>query len=434
MKKILLSLLTISLCQLASAQISITTIGTPYTQNFDAMPATTASGFHAMNIPGWAIYEKGQNANDSLRIGAGAQNAGDTYNFGTAAATDRAIGGVASGTNQPHFGCSFQNNTGVDLASVQLNYVGEQWRSGDTIAGNIDSLIFEYALNAAGLFDSTVTWTEVNALSLYSPNPNAPTGALDGNLPANQTAKSASFNVTITNGDILFIRWKDINRAGSDDGLAVDDLTVSFVPLNNDKPLITHLIPTDGTANVPISVTQAKVVFDRAISLGASGEARLVNITDATTQTIALASCSVLMSDTGLIAGLSLSPNKDYALQFDSTLFVSGVHNSYGIYDNTTWNFDTKVNNVSVNDTKEQSFALSIYATESYSDITIHSKESAQVALELLDNTGRLLSTQSLNLQQGQNKARVDMSRFASGMYYIRLHNATERISQKFIK
>jgi hypothetical protein len=100
MKKRLFSLLAMSVACLATqAQINITSVGTPYTQNFDQMPSGPLSTFHTMPIAGWGIWEKGTNANDSIRINTGASNAGDTYNFGTDLMTDRAIGSIASGSN-----------------------------------------------------------------------------------------------------------------------------------------------------------------------------------------------------------------------------------------------------------------------------------------------------------------------------------------------
>ncbi|MBK8144566.1 MAG: hypothetical protein IPK62_05980 [Bacteroidetes bacterium] len=42
---------------------------------------------------------------------------------------------------------------------------------------------------------------------------------------------------------------------------------------------------------------------------------------------------------TATIPGANLVVGKNYAVQFDSTCFKSGVYSSLGIYNNTLWNF-----------------------------------------------------------------------------------------------
>jgi len=214
-----------------NAQVSLTTIGTPYIQNFDGL-ANTGTGL-SIAIPGWTIFETGANANQFYVTGTGSSATGDTYSYGSAASSERALGSIASTNLLSSYGASFVNNTGGYITDLGIEYQGEQWRSGDVL--NVkDSLVFEYSLDATSL--STGTWTPVTALNFKSPITTAAAGLLDGNLIANQAIVSGSINaLAIPAGATFWVRLKDINISGADDGLSVDNfvLVPSFMPRLN---------------------------------------------------------------------------------------------------------------------------------------------------------------------------------------------------------
>jgi hypothetical protein len=89
--------------------VSLTTIGTPYTQDFN----TLASSLTSSTVPaGWVFSESGTGANLVYTAGTGSSGTGDTYSFGTTSA-DRAFGGLQSGALIPTLGAGFTNNTGA---------------------------------------------------------------------------------------------------------------------------------------------------------------------------------------------------------------------------------------------------------------------------------------------------------------------------------
>ena len=153
---------------------------------------------------------------------------GDTYSFGAAASTERAFGGLQSGTLNPTIGGCIINNTGATVNEITITYDGEQWRLG-TLA-RTDQLDFEYSTNATTL--STGTWTAVNALDFVAPNTGPTVGALDGNLAANRTAgiTSTITGLTIANGATFYFRFLDLNATGADDGLAIDNFSIVASP------------------------------------------------------------------------------------------------------------------------------------------------------------------------------------------------------------
>lgn len=434
MKKLALSFLSICASVMATqAQVSITTVGTPYTQNFDQMPSGPLSTFHVMPISGWGIWEKGTNANDSIRIHNGGSNAGDTYNFGTDLMTDRALGSIASGSNLPSFGCQFENATGAAIGTINMAFVTEMWRNGDTLVGNLDTTLFEYSLNATGLGDTSATWTAVSALNLLTPNTTLnTTGPLDGNVVGNRANVSGSFNLNLANGAKIWVRWRDINKLNSDDGLAIDDLSVSFTPLNNDKPIITALSPADGTPNVPTTTNSLSVTFDRPITVGATGLCLVLNITDGTSQMITNAQTTATGS-IGTMTGVNLLANKEYTILIDSTLFTSNGFNAYGIYDNTTWNFNTNWA-TSVNNVQSALQNMLLTVNSHTVQVQFESKTAQQARFELVGVNGQIVGQSTENVQAGNNNISLPIGHLAQGMYYVRCIINQERAAKPFIK
>lgn len=203
--------------------ISLAALDTAATQDFDTL-ATTGTA-NALTIPGWDLNETGGGARDNELYAAdtGASNTGDAYSFGSAAATDRAFGALQSGTLIATWGACFVNNTGTTITSLDVAYRGEQWRLGT--AARADRIDFQYSTDAT-LFTNGI-WTDVDALDFSTPN-QVTTGAKDGNAAGNFTAIAAAIpTLNITNGAIFWVRWVDFNATSSDDGLAVDDFSIT---------------------------------------------------------------------------------------------------------------------------------------------------------------------------------------------------------------
>lgn len=205
----------------AQAQVSLTTLGVPYTQDFNVMASTGTSS----TLPaGWAMSETGTAANATYTAGTGSGTTGDTYSFGSASAADRALGGLQSGSLVPTFGASFQNNTGVTIALLDISYFGEQWRVG-TLA-RTDRIDFQISMDATSL--TTGTWTDVDALDFTGPDTGGAIGARDGNVASFRTFTSFTIgSLSIAPAATFWIRWTDLNASGADDGLAADDFSLT---------------------------------------------------------------------------------------------------------------------------------------------------------------------------------------------------------------
>lgn len=204
--------------------VSLNAVDVPAQQDFDALSNTAGSTTNALALPGWSLLETGGSArdNEQYAVDTGAANTGDTYSYGSAGSTDRALGSLRSGTLVPTFGACYTNNTGAAIQSLDITYTGEQWRLGT--AARADRIDFQYSLNATDL--ATGAWTDVDALDFSTPN-TATVGAKDGNAAENRTALSATVSgLSIPNGATFWIRWNDTDASGADDGLAIDGFSL----------------------------------------------------------------------------------------------------------------------------------------------------------------------------------------------------------------
>lgn len=254
-----LVLLTLAGTALA-APVSLTTLGSAYTQNFDTLSNTTGSTTNTLALPGWSLTETGGGArdNEQYAVDTGGSITGDIYSYGAAGSTDRALGGLRSGTLIPTFGAQFANNTGSTITSLLIGYTGEQWRLGTT--GRSDRLDFQYSLNATDL--TTGTWVDVNALDFITPD-SSTVGAKNGNSAGNRTVLSSTLaNLSIANGSGFWIRWMDVDATGADDGLAVDDFSLTASGVTTPTP--TPLPEPQGLALVAVALLGAVASRRRA--------------------------------------------------------------------------------------------------------------------------------------------------------------------------
>lgn len=221
MKRLYTSILVILLSISAHAQ---------YSQNFDTL-ITSGAGLYDKLPDGWGIYEVGSGAaaDGKYAVANGSNNTGNTYSFGAAGATDRALGTLASNTNFPTLGAIFFNEVDSVITTITITYTGEQWRYGGRTTSTKDTLRFEYSLDAQGLVNNVGTWIRVTELDFQSPNTTGTTAVvLDGNASANrQTLTYTITGLSLQPGQSIVLRWSDFNISGNDDGLGVDDFSIS---------------------------------------------------------------------------------------------------------------------------------------------------------------------------------------------------------------
>jgi hypothetical protein len=112
-----------------------------------------------------------------------------------------------------------------------LAYTGEQWRKSGVIDPQVVTLWYQISPTPiTSLAPSADTgWTAVPAGNFSSPV-NTDTGtSLNGNDLANRTTISINPNIFVPAGNYLMIRWKDPDHAGTDHGLAIDDISLAWI-------------------------------------------------------------------------------------------------------------------------------------------------------------------------------------------------------------
>lgn len=254
-----------------TGSISLTTFESAATENFVTLSNTAASTTNTALPTGWYITETGGGArdNEQYAVDTGASATGDTNSYGAAGNTERALGGLRSGTLIPVIGASFTNNTGGTITSLDISYTGEQWRQGVTNRGAADRLDFQFSTDATSL--TTGTYLDINALDFSSPNTTATAGALDGNAALNRTGISSTISgLSIANGATFFIRWTDFDITSSDDGLAVDDFSLN--PHGNPgdtAPMVNSTIPANGATDVAADAN-ISITFSENVTVGSS--------------------------------------------------------------------------------------------------------------------------------------------------------------------
>jgi len=212
---------------------NITTLDAPLTENFNTLATGGTANPWSDNSTIGGMYAQfaAVPTNPTTYIAdAGTSNTGGIHAYGTGTNTERALGSVGSNTTGDiFFGFKLTNSTGNTITSLDVSYVGEQWRNGGNTAAQ--QLDFQYRVENTGVVTDINTpssaWLDFNTLDFVSPVVGATAAALDGNAAANRTAKSDTVSLTAAPGQEIWLRWKDTNDAGNDHGLAIDDLTVT---------------------------------------------------------------------------------------------------------------------------------------------------------------------------------------------------------------
>lgn len=202
----------------------------PIVQTFDALVNNGVGSFDSLPA-GWYLKETGGGAaaDGKYVVGTGSSNGGNAYSFGAALNGERALGSVGSGSvTTAVYGAKFTNLGSGPITALAISFDGEMWRRGSaTTVG--DRLTFSYSTTASDV-TTAGAFTLVPAFDFASPG-NAclgAAGATNGNAAACRGAISGSLTgLSVNPGTSIWIRWSDSDTAGSDDGLAIDNVSVT---------------------------------------------------------------------------------------------------------------------------------------------------------------------------------------------------------------
>ena len=213
------------------AQHSIAAGATDYTQDFNAL--TSGAWANGSTLSGWYARTDATASIATYGANTGSTTTAGLYAFGVAGTnplTDRALGYApsngytgGSGVGKGYVGWRLKNNTGSPITALTVTWTGEQWRKDNAAS---QSLVLGYQQGATVTDLIAGTWTSASS-TFTSPNPGTG-GLLDGNAALNRSVGLiANITVSIPAGEEIMLRWEDLNDAGNDHFLAIDDVTVN---------------------------------------------------------------------------------------------------------------------------------------------------------------------------------------------------------------
>lgn len=415
MKKIFYTLILIALTFGVNAQcISILDQSLVYTEDFNTL---SLSGTTQSTLPnGWWVAEAP--GNFTYQAGTGSGNTGDTYSFGAASNSERALGGLASNSVVPNFGVRYINNSGSSFSSFFFNLYMEQWRSGGRTS--LDSLYFYYSVNNA--LDSsgyvrinTGTWTRLTSGDMVSKVTQASSTNLNGNLTANRKYYGFSITgVTVNVGDTLYLRWRDPNVSGSDDGLAIDDYSFSV--------------------NTPVPVTY------KSFNIIQAPDANILKWTTASESNnshfdIQRSTDGKNFETIGKVKGHGNSM-KVNAYQYSDNTYLTAKTIYYRL---KQVDYDGKFElskTISISNTAAKA-GISATLPNPFNDelsVTVSSNTATTATIELMDMIGKLHHTAKEQLVAGSNLININTTDMPDGIYFVRLTYNGETFTQKVIK
>ena len=147
-------------------------------------------------------------------------------------------------------GSRFVNNTGGTITGFSFTYDGEEWRNPGNSATIVNNqYVVSYAVFGAGagslnsgLYSATIPSATFD--TPWDGTGTATSAALDGNAAANRIAGlGATFTeLSIANGDEIWLRWWDSNSSLLDAGIAIDNFSITFEAAAIPEPSLAALI------------------------------------------------------------------------------------------------------------------------------------------------------------------------------------------------
>ena len=219
------------------AAINLATPASTYSETFDSLAATgTANAWtNDSNLAGWSLFNLANVAVATYRANDGTSNTGAIYSYGTTGSSERAFGGVASSGFSGWIALALTNTSGNAFDSVTLQFDGEQWRNGGNASLAAQSMTLQYGYGAS--FTAVSTWVSPGgSFDWASPVTTATGGAINGNTAGTVPGRGGTLVTNWGAGDTLWVRWAEVNDAGNDHGLAIDNLRVSVTAVPEPGP------------------------------------------------------------------------------------------------------------------------------------------------------------------------------------------------------
>ncbi|MEM6331990.1 MAG: hypothetical protein AAF823_01475 [Planctomycetota bacterium] len=227
------SLIATALAASSSAAVVLTGDEQTYTQNFDSLADDGDGGFITSwtddtTIAGWFVdgINPGFDA-PGTTLAMATSPSGGLQHLGTA--TDRALGfRNANSSGDWLKGVQFQNTTGgvANYEEIAVSFTIEKWQ--DRGQDEVIQLQYKITVTGGNILNSG-GWIDIDDLTI--PDDPAGNGNTDGNLTVNQFELSGTLtNIKLAPGRFITFRYLDDNVSGNDNALAIDEVSIAFIP------------------------------------------------------------------------------------------------------------------------------------------------------------------------------------------------------------
>lgn len=351
-----------------SAQAGLTKSSPTYAQDFSSLGTATQLWTNNSTLANWYASSLVLNAN-GIVSGDGSLNVGNLYNYGVGTGADRAIGSLASlSTGDTYFGVRLKNNDTRPITSITVAFTGEQWRDATT---TVNTLIASYQVSSTAFTDViSGTYTAASGWNFVSCQN---TGTGNGSVQCS-TAVSATIEISVPAGDEIMIRWHDADDLNDDQGLSMDDLTITA----------SYDYVWTGTTN---TVWATGSNWNTGSAPTTADNAVIPNVTND----------PVLSSGTGVCDSILIESGAVVTVNGSGTLQIAG-----GISNSGT--FDATAGTIELNGTSAQSIPANTFSTNTIKSLTLNNSAGASLGgtLNITDTytptSGTLTSNNNLVL------------------------------------
>jgi hypothetical protein len=137
------------------AQAALNLMSVTYTQNFDFLSSSTSpvtwvdnqGTQDSMGSPGWYWF----GSLSTYSVDHGNETSAGLYSYGSMSELDRAMGSLTAGaTSEIVWGLVIRNALSDAILGLEINFVGEKWRTGTATS---DSITFSYKTSPTNIVD-----------------------------------------------------------------------------------------------------------------------------------------------------------------------------------------------------------------------------------------------------------------------------------------
>lgn len=211
------------------AQLAAVRLAAPsgnYEQAFDALSTNGSENVWddaAFPLEAWYACTSAVPA-ATYRAGNGSVANRGLYAFGAAGCADRSLGSLAAAGSACLFGVAFTNASEAAITNLGVSFTAEQWRVGASAQTN--RLVVDYCVTNAVIPLHQGVWRRLGALCFASPL--VTNGVQTSGACYAAQARAAAISRPVAPGDVVLVRWSDLDDAGNDHAFGIDDLRVTW--------------------------------------------------------------------------------------------------------------------------------------------------------------------------------------------------------------